>query len=102
MYETHITIDPVTDPARLKDLLFIASQFDFKVAELLMKKEGDELVPSTLDSFLTGHDTSFPVARNLMINLVSCLQDANFTVRRYKIECIILDSKYQNDPESLL
>lgn len=102
MYETHITIEPVLDDRRKMDLQLIAEQCHFKVAELLMVKKDGKMSESRLDSFLTGHDKEYPKAYDNMTDLISRLQQANFKVWRYKIECIILDSKYQHDPEGLL
>ena len=102
MYETHVTIEPVLNENSMAILKEIAKQHGFKVAELLMVKEDGKTMQSKLDSFLTGHDKTYPGAHESMISLVHALKAGKFKVWRYKIECIILDSKYQNDPECLL
>lgn len=97
MFECHITIDPV--PADRREFAEnLARCFSFKLAKLYM----DKGVPSQKDTFMTGHDQKYDVMEAKMYTLVKALQDNGFKVRRYKIEHIILDSKYQGDPLNIL
>lgn len=87
-YECHVTIDPVLDEGRLQALVLLAKLYGFKVARLLMEKG-----PSTRDSFLTGHSRDYNLLLNNMLRMLNDLRESTFTVRRYKIEGIFLDSK---------
>ena len=89
-FEAHVTLDPVLDTERRKDLVSISENFGFKVAKLLMEKGGKE---STLDSFTTAHSKSLLDITTRVLGIVKCLQLNNFTVRRYKIEDTVLDSR---------
>ncbi len=101
MYEIHVTIEPV--PADLLALATsLAERSGFKLADLLMRKENDEYIRSSFDTFMTGHTTDYREAENMTILLCNRLSAMGFKVWRYKIEHIILDSKYQVDPLRLL
>lgn len=89
-YECHVTIEPVED-ARLEKFKEIAGRYKFRVAELLMANKKH----STLDSFCTGHDSLYCDMAYRMINLCTDLREAGFKLWRYKIEKILLDSKYE-------
>jgi len=101
MYECHITIEPVLDHDRLQLVKDIAEVHSFKVAELLMvKKEG--LEPSRHDTFMTAHCQTFEHLVGRMRGCVRHLKESGYKVWRYKIENIVIDSKYQDDPLRLL
>lgn len=87
-YECHITIDPVFDE-RLEQFTNLCSQEKFKVAKLFMQKG----VPSSLDSFCTGHDNDYQRMHKRMSSLVALLGGNQFVVRRYKIEAVIFDTR---------
>lgn len=93
-YECHVTIEPVFDEKR-EQVKSIANAYNFKVAELLMKKRKNETeTRSDKDTFTTGHskDRNDLVIR--MTNLVNDLKSNGFKVWRYKIEDVHLDSRY--------
>lgn len=97
MYEVHITIDPVFGDRRITAER-IGKDYGFKLANLLMIKEPTVTEESTTDTFMTGHFMEFPIAEQSARELVFHLNNAGLVVRRYKIEAIIVDSKYQQDP----
>lgn len=102
MYECHITINPVFDE-QLERVKLMAESHGFKVATLLLKKREDANEQrSQNDTFMTGHDDDFDNLRKRMSQLIVTLNYHNFKVWRYKIEHILLDSEYQNDPLGLL
>ncbi len=89
-YECHITTDFVhTDTKDHAELSRIALSHGFRVAKLYKANKSI----SDLDTFMTGHSDSFEQLKFRMESLVSDLKFANFTVNRYKIEEILLDSR---------
>ncbi len=90
-YECHITIEPVLG-TNLEKFNSICKSHKFKVAKLLMRK-GDSLETSTLDSFCTGHDTSYDTLLGRMTFLLQVLKETGFCIFRYKIESILVDSR---------
>lgn len=87
-FECHITIDPVfAERRQLAGVL--AGRHNFRLAKLFMTKEQ----PSTEDTFMTGSDRVSELLTLRMAQLISELQANAFTVRRYKIEDIVLDSR---------
>jgi hypothetical protein len=96
-YECHITIAPVFD-CRLEEAKDIASGHGFKVASLLMKKrEIDQPTVSMYDTFMTGHSKDIVKLKQSMLLLISDLMSAGFTIYRYKIEDIIIDSRIHDE-----
>ena len=96
-YECHVTLDPV--PEVVRDYVTnICSRYGFKLAKLLMQKGG----PSDIDTFCTAHDTEYEPLLVNMIKLIKALQRLGYTVRRYKIEDTLLDSRPEKDPLGLL
>lgn len=100
-YECHITIDPVLDNDKLKTLKELSKSCNFRVAELLMKKNG-EYALSDMDSFLTARDPDKHDIHNKMVKMCELLKDNEFVIRRYKIEYAYLDSKSMGDIYELL
>lgn len=96
-YEAHITIDPVLEDRDLERLKALAGQYHFRVAELLMRKGGHH----TEDSFLTARSQDIDQILHWTECTVHSLQAHGFTVRRYKIEDTVMDSKI-NDLIGLL
>lgn len=88
MFECHITIDPVEEKDR-EIVEKIAIRQRFRLAKLLMQNGS----PSKLDTFITGHDEFKDALAVRMIVLCDYLKEAGFTIRRYKIEEIVLDSR---------
>lgn len=94
MFECHVTISPVFD-AKLKLAEDLAKLHGFKVANLLMQRRKEDTPErSKNDTFMTGHDKSMSSIKVKMIDLIEDLQKHGFDVWRYKIEDIIVDSKF--------
>lgn len=89
MYEIHVTIDPVYGE-KLEHFKYLAEIFRFKVANLI-KQNGQ---PNDRDQFATSHTDTLAKATERTRHFVDSLRNADFNVRRYKVEQIILDSKY--------
>jgi hypothetical protein len=94
IYECHITIEPVFE-SKLLTVKAIASEYDFKVAELLMKK-GHDMETSRYDTFMTGHSKNYEELVEDMRCLIEDLKTEDIKVWRYKIEDIVLDSRYED------
>lgn len=95
-YEAHVTIDPIFSAVKLEKAHNIASRFGFKVASLLMQKNG-QIIPSSFDAFMTAHSKNLEDIKSKIMGLVTDLQRAGFVVRRYKIEDIVLDSRIADE-----
>jgi hypothetical protein len=89
-YESHITIEPV-EGDRLQIFTDICDKYGFRVATLLMQKS---LERSKLDSFTTGKDKDYYRLKDRMFELITELRASHFNIFRYKIEGIVLDTKY--------
>ena len=91
-YESHVTINPVPEEQRhvIEEL---GKPFKFKLAKLLMEKSNGTRLPSTIDTFMTAHGMELDDMRDRVIGLVNSLNKNGFTVRRYKIEDTICDSR---------
>lgn len=100
-YECHITIAPVLNEDELTTLKELAKSNNFKVAELLMKKNS-QYVYSDMDSFLTARDIDRDCIHSKMFKMCNYLKCYGFTVRRYKIEYAFLDSKSMGDVFELI
>lgn len=87
-FESHVTIDP---PGPFSEGLFefLCKEQKFRVAQLY-KKNGEK---NDTDAFCTGHGATYQHLFERMKALVSALSEAGFTVRRYKIEAVLFDSK---------
>lgn len=96
-FEAHITIEPVFDERR--DVAAkIAQTFNFRLADLLMKKRAAETEQrSDKDTFMTGHSRSLSDITVRITGCVRALQGAGFTVWRYKIEDTVLDSRTKDE-----
>lgn len=90
-YESHVTVEPVFGE-RLEDFKQIASFHGFKVAKLLMEKDGD-LIVSQRDSFCTGHSKHYLDIHNRMTSLCNELESKNFILKRYKVEAVVFDKR---------
>lgn len=101
MHECHITIEPVFGE-RLEVAKNIAENFGFKIASLLMVKGDGTTEPSRNDTFMTSHSPIYETLETFMRLCVNSMLANGFNVLRYKIELIMLDSKFQNDPLKLL
>ena len=94
-FECHVTVAPVFN-AQLELFKNICIKYNFKVAELLMKKDKDDPeILSQLDSFSSAKSNSFHEMKNRLANLLSELKSNSFTILRYKIEFSAWDSKYE-------
>lgn len=99
-YECHITIEPVfeEDTYCLEVIEKIASSNGFKLAKLLMQKRAkDTPERSKNDTFMTSHGKELLDLTYRMLNCCRELQAAGFTVFRYKIEDIVLDSRIKDE-----
>jgi hypothetical protein len=96
-FESHVTTDPIFGERR-EQLAELAQKHGFQLAKLFMSKEEESLE----DTFMTGHSAAYVELMSRMVDLVREARQHGFNVRRYKIEEIHLDSKYQDDPLSLL
>lgn len=95
-YESHITIEPTDENGR-EDIEKIAGQFNFKLAKLLMQKRSvDTPERSKYDTFCTGHGTDQQDILNRMKACIMWLKIHGFKVWRYKIECVIIDSRNED------
>ena len=95
-FESHITIEPVFDND-LEKFKNICSDYKFHVATLLLqKRKEDSAERSKNDSFCTGRGSELNDLKNRMLNLVQHLIKENFVVWRYKIESVLIDSRYDD------
>ncbi len=93
-YESHITVEPVFEE-RLDKFTELCAARGFRPAKLLMQKRAaDTPERSRHDSFCTGRGKTEDELAERMHNLVRDLQEAGFSVWRYKIEHVILDFKF--------
>jgi len=96
-YEAHITIDPVFDKER-EYAEALANEYGFKLAKLIMRKrEADQERPAQDDTFMTGHSLDFTDIQSRTIDLCSTLRYSGFTVRRYKVEDTLVDSRFKDE-----
>lgn len=87
-YEVHVTLDPVNE-LRIPLLKSIAGRFNFRLANLIMRKGGSV---HTDDMFLTTRGQVFEEVAEQLREFTIMLTQANFHVRRYKIEDTLIDS----------
>lgn len=92
MYECHVTTEYLGEEDRGTYEL-LTSKFTFKMGKLYMKKDEK----SEMDSFFTCHHDDFQVIKSQMLDFIKVIKDLKIKVLRYKIEDIVLDSKYQGD-----
>lgn len=95
--EAHITIEPVFDERRAQ-AAEIANRFNFRLADLLMKKRAEDTEErSSKDTLMTGHSKSKADITHRLQHLVRALQSAGFKVWRYKIEDTLVDSRTEDE-----
>lgn len=93
-FESHVTIDPVFGERR-DQAAGIATLFNFRMAHLIMRKTLDDMgTVHTDDSFMTGHSINYADIHDRTKGLVKALRADGHTVRRYKIEDTVCDSRY--------
>ena len=96
-YESHVTIEPVFDD-RLEIAKEAAAFYQFKVADLLMKKRTvDTEKRSSKDTFMTSHSKTYSDIEYRTRMLVLDLKAKGLQVWRYKIEDTVLDSRIQDE-----
>lgn len=100
-YEIHITISPVFGDRR-KRAEEIAQHSGFKLAKLVMIKENLVEEESKRDTFMTGYRNTEREASSAVSEICRELMSNGFIVERYKVEHILIDSKYKGDELSLL
>lgn len=92
-FEAHVTLDPVFGNTR-EHAADIAKRHGFKLADLIMRKrEGGPSVPHAEDTFMTARSVTWEDIRVRTIRVVEALRDSGFSVRRYKVENTLVDSK---------
>jgi hypothetical protein len=87
-FEVHVTIDKVEGEQARTKFQECVTPFGFRVAKLDMTK-GESVI-----NFCTAHASSYELAYEQMFNCVSALQSDCYKVRRYKIECVVFDTRY--------
>lgn len=93
-FESHITVEPVFDD-KLEKLKKIAAKYEFRIAELLMKKRAsDSEFRSRYDTFCTGNSKHYDQLRNRMYAFEEEAQAAGFQIWRHKIENTLLDERF--------
>lgn len=91
--ESHVTLKPfLMDDPMLEKIDQVAAKYKFKRAKLLMQK-GDQLIPSSYDTFLTGHSKDTDDIEYRTVNLVKELLNIGVDVWRYKIENTLCNSR---------
>lgn len=96
-YEAHITIDPVPEDQRPK-VQGLLAPYNFKLAKLLMQK-GE---PSAIDTFATGHGKELQDIKTRLLEAVYTLHANGHTVRRWKIEDTLFDSRHGDTFRSMM
>ena len=91
-FEVHVTLDPQFDD-KLSQLKALAIMFRFRVADLVMKRSVGSEAPNQEDSFCTYRGNDWDETVRQTTAFIAILQDADFVVRRYKIENTLIDSK---------
>lgn len=96
-WECHVTIEPVFEDY-LTAVEAIAKRHNFRVADLLMKKNRKPTEErSDKDTFMTSSRPGTLEGRtqltNDMMALIAEMKSRNFTVWRYKIEAAVIDSR---------
>lgn len=74
----------------------IAKKHKFKVDDLLMENENKILRKDQNGIFMTSHSQDFEDIKNRMIDIIFELNTKRFIIWRYKIENVVLDSKYKD------
>lgn len=92
-FEAHITLAPVFGEAR-EALKMLGSNHGFRVADLLMRRaRGGAAVPSQDDSFMTARSVDYSDIVERTRSMVQALRACGYSVRRYKVENTLVDSK---------
>lgn len=95
-YESHITIEPVFGELLLT-LKNVCSNYGFRVANLIMRKEDGAEVISKDDTFCSAKSDSYEDLHTRMLKLLQTLNtDYGYKIYRYKIESVVLDSKIED------
>lgn len=91
-YEAHVTIDPPATAFDRDVVKLVAEQNEFRIAKLFMRKDSVDK-PHEDDTFMTMSSTDLDRVKLQTLALVACLKGESFTVKRYKIEGTIIDSR---------
>lgn len=89
-FECHITLDVETDPVKLEQIDSICAEVGFRRAKLY-KLSGDE---SRKDTFVTGKSDDLSRLQFDGAVVHTKLRLFGFNVRRFKIEAILSDYRY--------
>jgi len=91
-YEAHVTIEPPKDELDIKDVRRLAATHDFRVAKLLMERDG-RLVDHDKDMFCSARSQERQDILDRTLAFVRDLMAFGFSVYRYKIESTLVDSR---------
>ncbi len=100
MYECHITIAPWENEEQRARIAEVGQIAGFKLSHWVMHNLHESEIE--YETFFTSHDKDYEVIAMRMRKTISTLHAAGIAIRRYKIELILLDSKYQGDEQGLL
>lgn len=91
-YESHVTIDPL-DAATRAEVESHCKAHGFRLAKLYMEKNK----PHTTDAFMTTRSQTYADIRDRTARFVRSLWSVGITIRRYKIELTLDDSKIKDN-----
>ncbi len=97
-FESHVTLEPFLDD-KTKEGSFnhICARHGFRPAGLFLQKRKDDTPErSRFDAFCTSRDTSYSPLWERTVHLLDSLREQGFMVWRYKIESVVLDSRYDD------
>ncbi len=95
-YEAHVTTDPPENDSQRGAWVSLAKKYGFHMAKLYMDKK---LTPTTsmLDAFFTARHEAYMALEIMVSDLCDAMKVAGVTVRRYKIERVVMDTKNDGD-----
>lgn len=95
-FEAHVTVEPLFNERR-KQFEEICGRHGYKAANLVMIKKEGAATPSNRDTFCTGYGDAVSDMKFVLRKFVPELRKAGIKVWRYKIEAIIVDSKFKDE-----
>jgi hypothetical protein len=95
-YEAHVTIDPVF--GELKERVALAAaKYNFKMAKLVIQHSPTHSEEHIDDAFLSTRGDNYEDVETRTTWLVLDLKGHEVTIRRYKIEATLLDSRAKDE-----
>jgi hypothetical protein len=91
-YEAHVTFEPIFDEDTLEIAKNLAASAGYKVADLYMLNHE----ASRKDTFMTKHSKDYDALATSIILVVDLFKDISVECLRYKIESVVLDSRYED------